>query len=132
MAFCQSDGCEIASPWFKLALYSLRARLNISRVHAAMFLTQVLSEHRAWDDKEENKGDQSKSGKVGRHRKIQWKERCQPVLWGGVDTGSMVSHTHGDSRVWQVPSRSVLVLARLISSPVRAAVHALFERNWLW
>lgn len=40
MAYCQSDGCEIASPWFKLALYSLRARLNILRVHAAVFLTQ--------------------------------------------------------------------------------------------
>lgn len=41
VALCQSDGCEIASPWFKLALYSLRVRLNISRVlHAALFLTQ--------------------------------------------------------------------------------------------
>lgn len=42
VAFCQSDGCEIASLWFKLALYSLLVRLNIFSCvhHASLFLTQ--------------------------------------------------------------------------------------------
>lgn len=104
VALCQSDGCEIASPWFKLALYSLRVRLNISRVlHAALFLTQ----DRCWSclntdhgmTKRQIRETKASRGKCGETSKdtVEGTMPACSLGWGG-------DWQRGDAHLWSLLS----------------------------
>lgn len=99
VAFCQSDGCEIASLWFKLALYSSLARLNISCVYRD---TMFLIHDQCWLPL--NTGHGMAEGKVG-----ETKAKVRDSWGRDMKMFLGVGHRQrgGGRRQWRCPECSV-------------------------